>query len=99
MTHHTKPWFVLAMHRIDGQVLLGEFDTEAERDRLFHTEHKAWRNGGMCPDVVDICRGELGRMPGRSNGAEEADMAMALMAQYDNGQQTRKSRKATRNEL
>jgi hypothetical protein len=48
---------------------------------------------------VDICRGELGRMPGRSNGAEEADLGMALMAQYEGRQQTRKSRKATRNEL
>jgi hypothetical protein len=93
MTHHTKPYFVLAMHRIDGQVLLGEFDTEAERDRLFHTEHKAWRNGGMCPDVVDICRGELGRMPGRSNGAEEADpRALALMAQYEATTRTKRTK-------
>jgi hypothetical protein len=91
MNHHTKPYNVIAMHRIDGQVLLGEFDTEAERDRLFHTEHKAWRNGGMCPDVVDVCRGELGRMPGRSNGAEEANLGMALMAQYA-GKQTRRTK-------
>jgi hypothetical protein len=89
----TRPWLVIAMHRIDGQVLLGEFDTEAERDRLFHTEHKAWRNGGMCPDVVDICRGELGRMPGRSNGAEEADSrALALMAQYETTTRTKRTK-------
>jgi hypothetical protein len=89
-----KPYNVIAMHRIDGQVLLGEFDTEAERDRLFHTEHKAWRNGGMCPDVVDICRGEVGQMPGRSNGAEEANLGMALMAQYagHTGKQTRRTK-------
>jgi hypothetical protein len=92
MTHHTKPYFVIAMHRIDGQVLLGEFDTEAERDRLFHTEHKAWRNGGMCPDVVDICRGELGRMPGRSNGAEEANLGIALMAQYEGTTRTKRTK-------
>jgi hypothetical protein len=95
MTNYTKPFLVIAMHRIDGQVLLGEFDTEAERDRLFHTEHKAWRNGGMDGDVVDICRGELGRMPGRSNGAEEANLGMALMAQYEATTRT-KRRKAER---
>jgi hypothetical protein len=32
---------------------------------------------------VDVCRGEVGRMPGRGKQAEEADMAMALMAQYE----------------
>jgi hypothetical protein len=91
MTHHTKPFFVIAMHRIDGQVLLGEFDTEAERDRLFHTEHKAWRNGGMDGDVVDVCRGEVGRIPTGRHEAEEADLAMALMAQYE-GKQTRRKK-------
>jgi hypothetical protein len=53
----------------------------------------------MCPDVVDICRGDLGRMPGRSNGAEEANpRAMALMAQYEGhaDKQTGRKRKATR---
>jgi hypothetical protein len=79
MTHHTKPFFVIAMHAIDGQVLLGEFDTEAERDRLFHTEHKAWRNGGMCPDVVDVCRGEVHGMGERK--VEEADPVNYAFAQ------------------
>jgi hypothetical protein len=83
MTTYTKPYNVIAMHRIDGQVLLGEFDSEAERDRLFHTEHKAWRNGGMCRDVVDICRGEVGVIPTGRREAEEADLGMALMAQYE----------------
>jgi hypothetical protein len=41
--------------------------------------------------VVDVCRGELGRMPGRSNGAEEANLGMALMAQYA-GKQTRRTK-------
>ena len=28
----TKPYHVVALHRIDGMVLLGEFDSAAERD-------------------------------------------------------------------
>jgi hypothetical protein len=42
--------------------------------------------------VVDICRGELGRMPGRSNGAEEADLGMALMAQYEATTRTKRTK-------
>jgi hypothetical protein len=92
MTTYTKPWLVIAMHRIDGQVLLGEFDSKQERDRFYATEHAAWRNGSMCPDVVDICRGELGRMPGRSNGAEEANLGIALMAQYEGTTRTKRTK-------
>jgi hypothetical protein len=68
MTHHTKPYFVLAMHRIDGQVLLGEFDTEAERDRLFHTEHKAWRNGACAPMWWTSAGASWGGCPAEATG-------------------------------
>jgi hypothetical protein len=83
MTHHTKPYFVIAMHRIDGQVLLGEFDSKAERDRFYATEYAAFKQGGMDPDVKEILRGEVGVIPTGRREAEEADLGMALMAQYE----------------
>lgn len=76
----TKPYHVVAMHRIDGMVLLGEFDSAAERDDLYRRERAVWLDGGMDADVKDIVRGELGRIPGNRT-AEEANVANALMAQ------------------
>ncbi len=76
----TKPYHVVALHRIDGMVLLGEFDSASERDDLYRRERSIWCNGGYDSDTVDIVRGELGRIPGNRT-AEEADVANALMAQ------------------
>ena len=76
----TKPYHVVALHRIDGMVLLGEFDSASERDDLYRRERAVWLDGGMDSDVRDIVRGELGRIPGNRT-AEEADVANALMAQ------------------
>lgn len=76
----TKPYHVVALHRIDGMVLLGEFDSASERDVLYRRERSIWCNGGYDSDTVDIVRGELGRIPGNRT-AEEADVANALMAQ------------------
>lgn len=76
----TKPYHVVALHRIDGMVLLGEFDSASERDDLYRREHSIWCNGGYDSDTVDIVRGELGRIPGNRT-AEEANVANALMAQ------------------
>ena len=76
----TKRWHVVALHRIDGMVLLGEFDSAAERDDLYRRERAVWLDGGMDSDVADIVRGELGRIPGKRT-AEEANVANALMAQ------------------
>ena len=74
----TKPYHVVALHRIDGMVLLGEFDSAAERDDLYRRERAVWLDGGMDEDVKDIVRGELGT---REHTAEEANVANALMAQ------------------
>lgn len=76
----TKPYHVVALHRIDGMVLLGEFDSASERDDLYRRERAVWLDGGMDSDVRDIVRGELGRIPGNRT-AEEANVANALMAQ------------------
>ena len=76
----TKPYHVVALHRIDGMVLLGEFDSASERDDLYRRERSIWCNGGYDSDTVDIVRGELGRIPGNRT-AEEANVANALMAQ------------------
>ena len=76
----TKPYHVVALHRIDGMVLLGEFDSASERDDLYRRERSIWCNGGYDSDTVDIVRGELGRIPGNRT-AEEANAANALMAQ------------------
>ena len=74
----TKRYHVVAMHRIDGMVLLGEFDSAAERDDLYRRERAVWLDGGMDADVKDIVRGEMGT---RERTAEEANVANALMAQ------------------
>jgi hypothetical protein len=74
----TKRYHVVAMHRIDGMVLLGEFDSAAERDDLYRRERAVWLDGGMDEDVKDIVRGEMGT---RERTAEEANVANALMAQ------------------
>ena len=76
----TKPYHVVALHRIDGMVLLGEFDSASVRDDLYRRERAVWLDGGVDSDVRDIVRGELGRIPGNRT-AEEADVANALMAQ------------------
>jgi hypothetical protein len=81
MTHHTKPFFVIAMHRIDGQVLLGEFDSKQERDRCYATEYAAFKQGGMDPDVKEILRGEVGLIPTGRREAEEADPTARALAQ------------------
>ena len=75
----TKRYHVVAMHRIDGMVLLGEFDSAAERDDLYRRERAVWLDGGMDADVKDIVRGELGRIPGKQT-AEEADVGDGLLA-------------------
>jgi len=74
----TKPYHVVALHRIDGMVLLGEFDSASERDDLYRRERSIWCNGGYDSDTVDIVRGEMGT---RERTAEEANVANALMAQ------------------
>lgn len=66
-----KPYQVLALHAIDGQVLLGEFDSKQERDRNFADWHKAWRNGRMDPDVKDICRGDVHGMAPKAEGSDQ----------------------------
>ena len=76
----TKRYHVVALHRIDGMVLLGEFDSASERDDPYRRERSIWCNGGYDSDTVDIVRGELGRIPGNRT-AEEANVANALMAQ------------------
>lgn len=91
---HTKPWFVIAMHAIDGQVLLGEFDDRKERDRFYVRQRTVWFDGGMDSDVKDICRGEV---HGMAREAEEADLGAALMAQFEGTTtQNADSRKVTR---
>lgn len=71
----TKPYHVVALHRIDGMVLLGEFDSASERDELFRRERAVWLDGGMDSDVADIVRGELGT---RERTAEAEQMYQAF---------------------
>lgn len=87
MTHHAKPYFVVAMVELppgpDGrkrgeQVLIGQFDHISERDDFFKDRRAIWLKGGMAPEVRDICRGEV--HGARGGGAEEADIGLALLA-------------------
>ena len=71
----TKPYHVVALHRIDGMVLLGEFDSASERDDLYRRERAVWLDGGMDSDVADIVRGELGT---RERTAEAEQMYQAF---------------------
>jgi len=71
----TKRYHVVALHRIDGMVLLGEFDSASERDELFRRERAVWLDGGMDSDVADIVRGELGT---RERTAEAEQMYQAF---------------------
>ena len=71
----TKRYHVVALHRIDGMVLLGEFDSASERDDLYRRERAVWLDGGMDSDVADIVRGELGT---RERTAEAEQMYQAF---------------------
>lgn len=70
---------VLAITR-DGPVVLGSFETVQERDRFYAQEYAAFRDGGMDPDIKDVCRGEVHGMTG-ANGAEEADQMYQAFTQ------------------
>ena len=71
----TKRYHVVALHRIDGMVLLGEFDSVTERDDLYRRERAVWLDGGMDADVKDIVRGEMGT---RERTAEADQMYQAF---------------------
>jgi hypothetical protein len=89
-----KPYTVIAMHAIDGQVVLGSFDSRAERDAFFYKEYAAFMSCGFDEHTLDIC---LGEVHGMTPKAEEADIAEALMAQYVGKADTQTRRKAQRN--
>lgn len=71
-----KPYQVLALHAIDGQVLLGEFDSKQERDQFYTRERNVWLTGGYDSDTRDICRGDVHGIAPKAEGADQMYQAL-----------------------